>query len=86
MRLFLPCAAGVEEWLAEEVARQLPQRRADTQRGGVALEGDETDVMVLNLESRLAQRVLVEVAHGPYRHEHDLYALARRSKMPTPRS
>src|SRR5690606_37133582 len=30
-----------------------------------------------NLESRLAQRVLIEVAEGPYRDEQDLYALAQ---------
>lgn len=77
MRLFLPCAAGVEALLSEEIARLLPQRRIDTQRGGVALEGEPADVLQLNLECRLAQRVLVEVAHGPYRDEHDLYALAR---------
>ena len=46
-------------------------------RGGVALAGDPADVMVLNLESRLAQRVLIEVAEGPYAHDADLYALAR---------
>nr|WP_127995957.1 THUMP domain-containing protein [Piscinibacter defluvii] len=57
--------------------RQLPERRVERQRGGVALEGDEADVMRLNLECRLAQRVLVEVAHGRYRDEQDLYALAR---------
>ena len=33
--------------------------------------------MLLNLESRLAQRVLIEVAEGAYRDEDDLYALAR---------
>ena len=33
--------------------------------------------MLLNLESRLAQRVLIEVAEGGYRGEDDLYALAR---------
>ncbi|MBS0443580.1 MAG: class I SAM-dependent RNA methyltransferase [Proteobacteria bacterium] len=75
--LFLPCAAGVEEWLAEEVARVLPQARVQTRRGGVALEGDPREVMLLNLESRLAQRVLLEAAEGPYRDEHDLYALAQ---------
>ena len=75
--LFLPCAAGVEEWLAEEVARVLPRARVQTRRGGVALEGDPREVMLLNLESRLAQRVLIEAAEGPYRDEHDLYALAQ---------
>ncbi|MGD9831925.1 MAG: class I SAM-dependent RNA methyltransferase [Piscinibacter sp.] len=75
--LFLPCAAGVEDWLAEEVARVLPQAQVRTRRGGVALEGDPREVMLLNLESRLAQRVLIEVAEGPYRDEQDLYALAQ---------
>ena len=75
--LFLPCAAGVEALLADEVARLLPGTAVQAQRGGVALEGGPREVMVLNLESRLAQRVLVEVAEGAYRHEDDLYALAR---------
>lgn len=77
-RLFLPCAAGVEPLLAEEVARILPGSTPEARRGGVALEGDAAAVMTLNLESRLAQRVLVEVVEGPYRDEQDLYALARR--------
>ena len=74
--LFLPCAAGVEALLAEEVARVLPDANVRATRGGVALAGDPHEVMVLNLESRLAQRVLIEVAEGPYRDENELYALA----------
>jgi putative N6-adenine-specific DNA methylase len=75
--LFLPCAAGVEAWLAEEVQRVLPSAQVHTGRGGVGVDGDPVDVMSLNLESRLAQRVLAEVAAGPYQSEDDLYALAR---------
>ncbi|WP_298833912.1 THUMP domain-containing protein [uncultured Piscinibacter sp.] len=75
--LFLPCAAGVEEWLAEEIARVLPGARLRVARGGVGLDGDPREVMLLNLESRLAQRVLIEVAEGAYRDEDDLYALAQ---------
>lgn len=75
--LFLPCAAGVEAWLAEEVQRVLPSAQVHTGRGGVGVDGDPLDVMALNLESRLAQRVLAEVAAGPYQSEDDLYALAR---------
>ena len=75
--LFLPCAAGVEALLLEEVERILPKARVHAARGGVALEGDSHEVMLLNLESRLAQRVLVEVAHGSYRDENDVYELAR---------
>jgi putative N6-adenine-specific DNA methylase len=74
--LFLPCAAGVEAWAAEEVQRILPHATVTRVRGGVATQGDEAAVMALNLHSRLAQRVLIEVAHGPYRDEHDVYALA----------
>ena len=74
--IFLPCAAGVEALLEAEVRRLLPAARVETQRGGVALAGDPRDVMLLNLESRLAQRVLIEVAGGEYRNEDDLYALA----------
>ena len=75
--LFLPCAAGVEDLLAEEVLRVLPTAQVHAARGGVALDGDPHEVMALNLECRLAQRVLVEVAQGPYRHENDLYELAQ---------
>jgi putative N6-adenine-specific DNA methylase len=75
--LFLPCAAGVEAWLAEEVRRLLPERQVTQARGGVSLEGDALEVMTLNLESRLAQRVLVEVAAGAYHDESELYVLAR---------
>jgi putative N6-adenine-specific DNA methylase len=75
--LFLPCAAGVEALLAEEVQRLLPEAQLHPARGGVALDGGPDEVMLLNLESRLAQRVLAEVASGPYHHEDDLYALAR---------
>jgi putative N6-adenine-specific DNA methylase len=75
--VFLPCAAGVEALLADECTRIAPQAKVTARRGGVSVEGSLADAMALNLESRLAQRVLVEVAEGPYRDEHDLYALAR---------
>ncbi len=73
---FLPCAAGVEALLADEVRRVLPELAVHALRGGIALDGGPSEVMVLNLESRLAQRVLVEVAEGPYRDEQALYDLA----------
>jgi putative N6-adenine-specific DNA methylase len=75
--LFLPCAAGVEAFLEAEVRAIVPHADVRALRGGVALAGDPGEVMALNLESRLAQRVLVEVAEGPYRDERDLYELAR---------
>lgn len=77
LSLFLPCAAGVEPLLADEASR-IAGRPAEAGRGGVWVEGDERTAMALNLESRLAQRVLWPLIEGRYRDEHDLYDLARR--------
>jgi len=78
LTLFLPCAAGVETLLAEEIAQTLnvPLERLQTSRGGVQLIGSWRDALQLNLHSRLAQRVLVRLAHQPYRDEQDVYAAA----------
>jgi putative N6-adenine-specific DNA methylase len=78
LRLFLPCAAGVETLLRDEVAALLPGAAVQPQRGGVGLDTDATGLMALNLGSRLAQRVLIDVAGCEYRHEDDLYAMAQR--------
>jgi putative N6-adenine-specific DNA methylase len=75
--LFLPCAAGVEDLLSTELQRLLPGIHIHTQRGGVALDGDPIHVMTLNLECRLAQRVLVEVGEAAYRDETDIYLMAK---------
>jgi putative N6-adenine-specific DNA methylase len=76
--LFLPCAAGAEALLADEVKRLLGDpTQVQVDRGGIQVMGDAVAAMRLNLESRLAQRVLWPLAHGPYENEHDLYALAR---------
>jgi putative N6-adenine-specific DNA methylase len=45
-------------------------------RAGCRLRTDWTGVLRANLYSRLATRVLVEVAHGPARHEDDILELA----------
>ena len=74
--LFLPCAGGVEALLVDEVMR-ITGSPAEATRGGVWVEGDERTAMRLNLESRLATRVLWPLADGRYRDEHDLYDIAR---------
>ena len=74
--LFLPCAAGAESLLADEV-QSLSGGPIQSGRGGVSVLGDAALAMRLNLESRLAQRVLWRVAEARYRGEDDLYALAR---------
>ena len=74
--LFLPCAAGAEAMLVDEI-RHISGQRAEAARGGVHVRGDHALAMQLNLESRLAQRVLWPLIDGPYRDEHDLYHVAR---------
>ena len=78
LSLFLPCAAGVEDFLAQEVHALTGRVGQDllTLRGGVRVRADWREAMKLNLHSRLAQRVLIELAHAPYRNENDLYAIA----------
>ena len=78
LQLFLPCAAGVEDYLAPEALRitGLPPGCVTKQRGGVAVRTSLNDAMRLNLYCRLAQRVLVLVSYTEYRSENDLYRAA----------
>nr|WP_290871557.1 THUMP domain-containing protein [Aquabacterium sp.] len=91
MGLYLNCAAGVESLLAEEALRVLAgAAEVIESRGGIEVRAPASATtpesrraalldaaMRLNLESRLAQRVLWRVASRVYRHEDDIYALAR---------
>ena len=76
LNLFLPCAAGVEDFLADEVQRITNEPLAFKARGGVGVQASWRDAMRLNLHSRLTQRVLVQLWHGEYRSEQDLYRAA----------
>ena len=75
LQLFLPCAAGVEALLATEVQR-VTGVAGKAWRAGVQLQGSWRDALQLNLHSRLAQRVLIELQHSQYRSEQDLYNAA----------
>ncbi len=78
LQLFLPCAAGVEDYLAQEVHGLTGLIGEDllTRRGGVMVRASWRDAMRLNLHSRLAQRVLVQLSYTTYRSEQDLYRAA----------
>ena len=78
LQLFLPCAAGVEDLLADEVHRVTGLKGDDllVGRGGVVLRASWREALQLNLHSRLAQRVLVQLSHTMYRSESDLYEAA----------
>ncbi len=78
LQIFLPCAAGVEGFLADEVHDLTGLTGHDllTGRGGVLVRASWRQALQLNLHSRLAQRVLVQLAERMYRSENDLYAIA----------
>ena len=78
LQLFLPCAAGVEDYLLPEVLRitGLAQDDVQKRRGGVMATASWRDALLLNLHSRLSQRVLVQLSLTQYRSEQDLYRAA----------
>ena len=74
----MPCAAGVEGLLADEVHHLTGLTGNDllTGRGGVMANASWRDALRLNLHSRLTQRVLIQLSQTFYRNEKDLYDAA----------
>ena len=74
----MPCAAGVEGLLADEVHQLTGLTGNDllTGRGGVMANASWRESMRLNLHSRLTQRVLIQLSQTFYRNEKDLYDAA----------
>jgi putative N6-adenine-specific DNA methylase len=88
MRFFVVCPGGLETVLATEL-RQIAERpeikaqgvwvidpTPTSPTGGVGLAGPLSAAMALNLHSRIASRVLLQMAESTYRQEDDLYRLA----------
>ena len=75
-RFFISCPRGLESALAVEVAAQ-GGTYAAVADGGVGCAAPLEFAYRANLESRLASRVLWQVAHGAYRSADQLYALAK---------
>ena len=88
MRFFVVCPGGLEVPLAQELAEiaQRPDSKAlgawvidptpTSPTGGIGLAAPLSAAMALNLHSRIASRVLLQMAQAPYRQEEDLYKLA----------
>jgi putative N6-adenine-specific DNA methylase len=88
MRFFVVCPGGLEVPLAKELASiaERPDCKAlgawvidptpTSPTGGVGLAAPISAAMALNLHSRIASRVLLQMAESPYRQEEDLYKLA----------
>jgi putative N6-adenine-specific DNA methylase len=72
---FATCPRGLELLLAEEL-RQLKAEKIHVVGGGVEFGGDFWLSYRANLESRIASRVLWQVATGRYDNEDDIYRAA----------
>src|SRR5882672_3708423 len=73
-RFFAPCPRGLEHVLASELVAHAA-RDVVPGEGGAAFAGDLALAYRINLESRIASRILWRVGGGAYRDERDLYAL-----------
>ena len=72
---FAPCPRGLETVLAQEL-RELNAAEIRIANGGVHFSGDIRLCYTVNLESRIASRVLWQVAHERYQNEKDVYQVA----------
>lgn len=75
-RFFAICPRGLEALLADEL-KAVGARNLAVEGGGVAFAGALPIAYAANLHSRLASRVLWQIATGDYGGTDDLYALVR---------
>lgn len=73
---FASCPRGLEGVLSEEL-QKLSAGNIQMHEGGVAFSGTFRTMRAVNLHSRIASRVLWQVARGLVRQENDAYRLAR---------
>lgn len=69
---FAPCPRGLESALTDELT-QLCTISPRPAQGGVQFQGDWATCYRANLESRIASRILWQIAKQPYRNETDIY-------------
>ena len=72
---FAPCPRGLEALLVEDLQAEGGQA-IRALPGGVQFGGSWETCYRVNLQSRIASRVLWRVGHGPYKNEDDVYRLA----------
>ena len=75
-KFFARCPRGLEPLLEEEVMA-MGGETSSRAEGGVAFTGSFGLAYRVNLESRLASRVLWRVFEGPYQNEQDVYEATR---------
>ena len=73
---FATCPRGLEAVLREELTR-IGALEVTAVDGGVRFSGEFETCYAVNLESRVASRVLWQVSHTPYRSEKDIFEAVR---------
>ena len=71
-KFFAPCPRGLSAPLAAELLA-IGAQNIQADDSGVAFEGELVDAYRANLYSRIASRVLWQMAHFPYENEHQIY-------------
>lgn len=80
-KFFAPCPRGLEQVLADELVA-LGAAHVSATDGGVGFSGPFTMGYRVCLWSRIASRVLWQLAESEYRHEEEIYRLARNVDWP----
>lgn len=68
---------GLEELLQTEL-EQLGANSCKKANAGISFKAKLTDIMRINLHSRLASRIMLQAAFGGYRNEEDIYNLCKK--------
>lgn len=74
--VFAPCPIGLEKVLTDEL-NNLGLQNVRQGRSGCSFMANWSGIMKANLYSRLATRILVQVAHAKVTHEDDIYDLTK---------
>lgn len=80
-RYFATCPRGLEQLLADELL-QVKAKSIKATDGGVSFDGDWAVCYAANLHSRIATRILWQVARGKYLNEEDLFNAAYNLNWP----
>ncbi len=80
-KFFATCPRGLEQVLAAELSA-LGANETGPVDGGASFEGDLAICYRVNLESRVASRVLWQVGHARYQTDHDIHEAARALAWP----
>jgi putative N6-adenine-specific DNA methylase len=80
-RYFATCPRGLEQLLADELS-QVNAKSIKPTDGGVSFDGDWAVCYAANLHSRIATRILWQVARGKYLNEEDLFEAAYQLNWP----